>query len=356
MKKVPKLSITFRNMTEAESVIDIDGEIGWVNEEGEWNTASNIKNQLRQLSEMKTSRIVVNIHSSGGFVDDGLAIHDALASHGAEVETIVYGMTASAATIIAQAGDVRKMSKNGLYLVHKAWNFVMGNENDLLTALEDVRMVDDRIADIYARRSGREKAYYTDLMNEKEGRGIWLDSEAALEHGLIDEEVEPMQAAASVDTSVFNGMFTGGFMPDLPKNAPQKYTVTYKNGEQLGNLLDRAIDQAVDDGDYENRTDAKEAAADEAGIAVSTLDSILAGDINCPPLKRLEGFASALPVSVDDQINAAENDGCEYDEDNNLIGCNIFNKKLQNEEETASKEGAGLELLQLEQELTEVEL
>lgn len=351
MKKVPQLKISFRNMSEEQSVLDIDGEIGWVNESGEWNTASNIKNQLRQLSELNTERIVVNIHSPGGLVNEGLAIHDALASHNAEIETVVFGMTASAATIIAQAGNVRKMSKNALYLVHKAWNFVIGNENDLLLALEDIRMVDDRIADIYSRRSGRERDFFLELMNEKDGRGIWLDSEKAMDHGLIDQEVEPMKAAASVSTAMFNSKF----MPDLPSdsNITVEETITIKNGEQLGNLLDRAIDSAVEDGDYENRTSAKEAAANEAGIEVGTLDQILNGSINCPPRSRLEGFSRALPVTVDQQISAAENDGCEYDENRNLIGCT---NKLQTEEKSASKEGAGLELLQLEQQLIEVEL
>jgi ATP-dependent protease ClpP protease subunit len=214
MERVPRLKVTVRNATKKEAIIDIIGEIGWVNDSGEWNTASAIKDQLDAISEIETEKIIVNISSPGGYVDDGLTIHDALANHPAQVETIVTGMTASAATIIAQAGDVRKMSKNALYLVHKSWNMVVGNENDLITALDDARAVDKNIANLYARRSGRSEAFYTNLMNEKEGRGSWLDSETALQYGLIDEEVEPMgnKAAASVDITGFKA-----YMPELPK-------------------------------------------------------------------------------------------------------------------------------------------
>jgi hypothetical protein len=44
-------------------------------------------------------------------------------------------------------------------------------------------------------------------------------------------------------------------------------------------------------------------------------------------LDRLEGFARALDIAVSSIISAAEDDGCEYDEENNLVGCRIKNKK-----------------------------
>ncbi|MBN2365725.1 MAG: Clp protease ClpP [Calditrichaeota bacterium] len=208
-RKIPLLKITIRDKSEDEAVIDIDGEIGWVTYDGEewiWNTKESIKRQLKEISKLNAKKIIVNISSLGGFVDDGLAIHDILAQHPAEIETRVIGMTASAATIIAQAGDIRKISNNALYLVHKAWGFAIGNSNDMKAMAADLDTIDDRIANIYAKRSGKDIQVFENLMKENDGSGKWIDAGEAEEYGLVDEVFEPMKAAAAVDPEVFNEM------------------------------------------------------------------------------------------------------------------------------------------------------
>ena len=55
--------------------------------------------------------------------------------------------------------------------------------------------------------------------------------------------------------------------------------------------------------------------ASAAGIDSSTVNQILNGSINCPPMNRLEGFARTLSVSVDNLIEAAGRDGCNYEPD-----------------------------------------
>lgn len=198
-KKIPKLNISIRNESDDVAVIDIDGTIGWVNENGDWNTATAIKEKLKQIDQVEASKIIVNINSLGGFVDDGLAIHDVLASHSAEIETRVIGMTASAATVIAQAGDTRFMSDNSLYLIHKAWGLAMGNANDMMESAADLETIDKRLLNIYVKRSGKNEDELRGLMDENSGGGKWIDADEALEFGLIDEAFEPMKAAASVD-------------------------------------------------------------------------------------------------------------------------------------------------------------
>lgn len=205
MKKVPKLKIDIRSQADDNTAtIDIDGEIGWASWDGEdytWNTPEAIKKKLREIQDLKAEKIVVNINSLGGFVNDGLAIHDVLAMHPAQIETRVTGMTASAATIIAQAGDVRKMSENALYLIHKSWGLTIGNAMDHLEAVEELETIDKRMLSIYAKRSGKSEDEILSLMEESNGAGKWIDHQQALEMGLIDEAFEPMKAAASARLS-----------------------------------------------------------------------------------------------------------------------------------------------------------
>lgn len=89
-----------------------------------------------------------------------------------------------------------------------------------------------------------------------------------------------------------------------------------RKGDSLAAVLDEAIDQRVEDEEDTTRGDVQQEMADAAGIAQSTVQSILQGDdgIECPPLQRLSGFADVLPVTRDELVSAAEQDGCEYEE------------------------------------------
>ena len=77
--------------------------------------------------------------------------------------------------------------------------------------------------------------------------------------------------------------------------------------------LAAALNAAIGDGD--DRADKIDMMASAAGVAAGTVNQILDGDIDCPPMDRLEGFAEALGVSVDGLMSAAEEDGCTYGDD-----------------------------------------
>lgn len=74
-------------------------------------------------------------------------------------------------------------------------------------------------------------------------------------------------------------------------------------GRALGTLL-RDLREENDLGNSDLAT--------AAGIDVSTMGAILAGDINCPPMRRLEGLAELFDVPVARLRAAAEEDGCEF--------------------------------------------
>lgn len=205
-KNIPNLKIDIRNQANDVAEIDIYGEIGWVNEHGDWNTALSIKTKLGEIANMDVKKIVVNINSLGGFVDDGLAIHDVLASHKAKIETRVIGMTASAATVIAQAGDVRHMSENALYLIHHSWGRAIGNAMDMMEAAADMEAIDSRLVNIYTKRSGKDVDEIRELLGANNGSGKWITADQAKEYGLIDEVFEPMKVAASVPRMLLSQM------------------------------------------------------------------------------------------------------------------------------------------------------
>jgi ATP-dependent protease ClpP protease subunit len=206
MKKMPVIAMTLARAAEKTAELTIEGEIGWYEYDGEKliaNTAPAIRRQLDELMNMEVDHITVNIHSLGGFVDDALAIHDALAMHPASVTTRVTGFTASAATIIAQAADPgqREISSNAMYLVHESWGVAIGTTTQMLSYIEMLDTLNDQMALLYAKRAGsdKDKEKYRSIMAEKDGAGKWITADKAVELGFADKAFEPMKAAASAN-------------------------------------------------------------------------------------------------------------------------------------------------------------
>lgn len=197
--------MNFSQPTPTKARIEIDGTIGgW--DWDEWkqkNTGSDIRKQLKQLSEMKVDEIEVLITSLGGVVDDAFQIHDALKAHPAKVTTIVQGFCASAATIIACAGDNRIISPNALYLIHKCSSCVSGNENALTEEIEAQRTVNETILKIYKGVLKKDEAELNALFEANDGNGKWITAEEAVAFGFAtdiqefeDNESKPVTAMA----------------------------------------------------------------------------------------------------------------------------------------------------------------
>lgn len=189
--------ITITNRTKQITEIDIEGIIG-VPESGQFGktgkqvaTYQRLQEVIRSLREIETQKIIVNIRSTGGNVNDALLIYDTLVSLGCEITTRCYGYVASAATIIAQAAGKgnREISKNALYLIHKSALTAEGNAEELARTIDLLAKTDERIASVYAQASGKDVASFTDLMNEHEGNGRWLTAEETIAAGLADKTI-----------------------------------------------------------------------------------------------------------------------------------------------------------------------
>ena len=82
--------------------------------------------------------------------------------------------------------------------------------------------------------------------------------------------------------------------------------------ETKGTNLATVLNAAIGDGD--DRADTIEMMATAAGIEADTVNQILDGEIDCPPMDRLEKFADTLDISVDTLTEAAMQDGCTYED------------------------------------------
>ncbi len=192
------------------AVIDIEGTIGipeeWQFDEPQQRVATyeKFRTTLQEIEKLDAKKVIVNIRSTGGDVNDALLIYDALLTLNASITTRCWGYVASAATVIAQAASEgqREISPNSLYLIHSASCAVEGNAIELAQRLELLRKTDERLAELYARRSGREAEIYSSLMAEESGAGRWLTAAEVIDLALADSLIESNVAESDVETEV----------------------------------------------------------------------------------------------------------------------------------------------------------
>lgn len=171
-----------RAAAEAEASISIYDSIG-ENWEGTGITAKRIGGVLRSIGERD---VQVNINSPGGDFFEGVAIYNQLRNHPAKVTVRVMGLAASAASVIAMAGDEILMGDGSWLMVHNAWAVAMGNRHDLRDSADWLEPFDVAMAEVYAKRTGITPAAAAALMDKE----TWIGASQAVKDGFATGLIE----------------------------------------------------------------------------------------------------------------------------------------------------------------------
>lgn len=163
------------------SIYDSIGE-GW---DGTGVTAKRISAALRAIGKKD---IVVNINSPGGDFFEGVAIYNLLRQHEAKVTVKVLGLAASAASVIAMAGDEILMGDGSFLMIHNAWAMAIGNRHDMMAASERLAPFDSAMAEVYAARSGMTPKEAAALMDKETWIGAGQAVSDGFATGLIESE------------------------------------------------------------------------------------------------------------------------------------------------------------------------
>lgn len=154
-----------------------------------------------QLNNLPTNSedLEIELNSYGGSVFAGSEIYTILKSYPGKVTITVTGIAASAASVIAMAADVVKISPTAQLMLHNAWTTASGNAYDFEKEAEVLRGVNESIANAYMLKTGKSKDELLAIM-EKE---TWFTAEKAIEIGLADEmlfqeEIQPQDIAANI--------------------------------------------------------------------------------------------------------------------------------------------------------------
>ncbi|MEH3121088.1 MAG: Clp protease ClpP [Sphingomonas phyllosphaerae] len=174
------------------SIFDYIGDDG----DGGGVSAKRVAGALRALAGQD---IVVEINSPGGNYFDGVAIYNLLRRHDGNVEVQVLGQAASAASVIAMAGDTIAMAINSEIMIHEARGLFFGTKSEMADAMAVLGHIDQSMVETYAARSGRPAADFSAMIA---GKDVYFRGQEAIEAGLADTLLEreaQMPVYASAD-------------------------------------------------------------------------------------------------------------------------------------------------------------
>lgn len=138
---------------------------------------------FREDLEAEDGDVTVWINSPGGNVFAAAEIYTMLKDYKGAVTVRIASIAASAASVIAMAGDKVQMSPTALLMIHDPSTIAMGNAKDMEKAIETLNEVKESIINAYTAKTGMRRNKVADLMESE----TWMNAKKALDLGFCDE-------------------------------------------------------------------------------------------------------------------------------------------------------------------------
>ena len=135
------------------------------------------------LGDVVGNEINVHINSYGGDLFEGIAIKNFLLNRPEKINVYIDGIAASAASVIAMAGDHIVMPSDAQMMIHNPWTYTMGNAKELRKTADDLDKAQTSLEKSYLNRfKGTEDELKT-LLDEE----TYLTADEAVLFGLADK-------------------------------------------------------------------------------------------------------------------------------------------------------------------------
>ena len=168
-------------------IIDIKGDVvsNDVGEFYEWfGMSSTYPSKIQQaIANDEDDDITLNVASNGGDVFAASEIYTMLKDSGKTVTVNIQGLAASAASVIAMAGNTVRMSPTSQMMIHKALVSTTGNSDDLEHESGVLNSIDESIAAAYELKTGLSQTDILQMMSNE----TWMNAKVAVDKGFADE-------------------------------------------------------------------------------------------------------------------------------------------------------------------------
>ena len=163
---------------DGERVLRLEGPIDEDNFWGDSVTPDAFRDEL----DAEEGDVTVWINSPGGNVFAAAEIYTMLKDHKGKVTVKIDAIAASAASVIAMAGDTVLMSPVAMLMVHDPMTIAMGNAADMERAIATLNEVKESIINAYVAKSGMSRKKVAQLMSDE----TWMNAKKAVELGFAD--------------------------------------------------------------------------------------------------------------------------------------------------------------------------
>lgn len=244
-----------------------------------------VQEQLKKIG--KVDELLVRINSPGGDVSEGIGIFHVLKNFDAKIVCRIEGIAASAASLIAMAGDRIEMCTGTFLLIHEPHAETIGTSSELTALASDLEKMTKSFAEIYALRSGQSEDFVEQLMAEDR----LMSAEEALSLGFCDEIIKNVQAKINMKC-----------LPRFLQRAVKKAKM------EKAKMTTKAKTRMDTDNSDNQNTDPDER-LENIEKKIEELTARMDADEDDPDLKpKARGKARGRADDDDDKINADDDD------------------------------------------------
>ena len=129
-----------------------------------------------------TGNVTVWINSPGGDCFAAAQIYNMLMEYRGNVDVRIDGIAASAASVIAMAGNTVSISPVGMMMIHNPATISIGDEQEMKRAIDRLSEIKESIINAYELKTGLPRKQLSNLMNAES----WFNAKKAKELGFVD--------------------------------------------------------------------------------------------------------------------------------------------------------------------------
>lgn len=163
---------------DGERILRLDGEIA----EDSWWGDEITPGVFRAELNKGNGPVTIWINSYGGDVFAAAQIYNMIREYPGKVTVKIDGIAASAATVIAMAGDEVLMSPVSMMMIHNPWVWTAGDARELEKVIDQLNSVKESIIGAYEVKTGKSREEISRLMDEE----TWFDATWAIENKFAD--------------------------------------------------------------------------------------------------------------------------------------------------------------------------
>ena len=212
-----------------ERVLELDGTIA----DESWFDDDITPKMFKEELFSDSGPITIWINSPGGDCIAASQIYSMLKDYQGEVTVKIDGIAASAASVVAMAGDKVLMAPTALLMIHNPSMMAFGDHNDMAKAIDILNEVKESIINAYELKTGQSRAVLSHLMENE----TWMNAKKAIELHFADGILEDSKKDVPMEAYAFASKEFDMRLANKIASKTRKEVKTGRNISELKNKL-----------------------------------------------------------------------------------------------------------------------